>query len=86
MKSNASGGRRERNTMRYFDRFPRPVRAAVQNATFDWALRFWFRDFRAGRVCARRLVKTIQLADRTRAAITRRKVWGNDYPRNTGKK
>jgi hypothetical protein len=72
--------------MRYFDRFPPSVRRALQNSQFDWALRFWFCDYRAGRVSAPQLVKTIQLADRTRAAITRRKVWGPDYPRNRGKK
>lgn len=78
---NNIGITRERGTMKCFDRLPRSVRLAVANANFDWALRGWLNDFNSGRVSAPSLVKRIQLADRTYAATTRRKVWGSHYPR-----
>ena len=77
---NSSGSSRERRTLHYYDQLPRSVRAALQNARFDWATCKFLKQFEAGRFKAVELVKIIESIDRAEARKQRVKVWGKDYP------
>jgi hypothetical protein len=77
---NSSGSSHETRTLAYYDRLPKSVRFAVQNARFDWALRWWLKKFEEGSMSADELVKRVHAADRELSAKERRKVWGPDYP------
>jgi hypothetical protein len=77
---NSSGNSRERRTLHYYDQLPRSVRAALQNARFDWATRNFLKRFELGQIKAADLVKYIESIDRAEARQQRVKVWGKDYP------
>lgn len=84
MGNSVTGGSLETQTMDYFDRLPRTVRAAVANARFDWSLRFWLRRFEAGGISAKDLAAWFERNDAERAAKERAEIWGTDYPRLKG--
>ncbi|SEN67650.1 hypothetical protein SAMN05443254_11051 [Bradyrhizobium sp. OK095] len=75
----ASGIVRE-NSMKHFDQFPAPVRAAIANARFDWAVAAWLKAFKSGHVRTGDLVAHIENNDKIETAKTRFKAWGGDYP------
>jgi putative intracellular protease/amidase len=68
------------NSMKHFDQFPPPVRAAIANARFDWAIAAWLKAFKRGEVRTGDLVTHIQRSDKVETAKTRFKAWGGDYP------
>jgi len=77
---NSKGTSRETRTLDYYDRLPRSVRAALREARFDWATRFYLKSFERGHMSAAELVKHIQMIDRKQAVKEARRVWGKDYP------
>lgn len=68
------------NSMKHFDQFPAPVRAAIANARFDWAVAAWLKAFKRGEVRTGDLVAHVERADKIETAKTRFKAWGGDYP------
>jgi hypothetical protein len=72
--------------MEAFDRLPRSVRAALSNATFNWAaypIRGWFE---AGRYTAKDLVKKISAWDQRQIAKDQKRVWGIEAPKRRGRR
>jgi hypothetical protein len=59
-----------------YDRLPPSVRAALQNAAFDWAAYPIHRDFERGVRTAKETVKAIREWDRKQITKDRKRVWG----------
>ena len=78
---NSSGSSSETKTLHYYEQLPRSVRAALQNARFDWATRGFLKKFEQGGMKAKDLVKYIEKIDADLAAKERISVWGKDYPK-----
>ena len=67
------------SALKKYDQLPRSVKAALQEARFDWGPASFYRKFQGG-VRAKDLVKRIQKIDREAAIKEARKAWGPDYP------
>ena len=78
---NSRGSSTETKTLHYYEQLPRSVRAALQNARFDWATKSFLKKFEAGGMKAKDLVKHIEKIDADHAAKERVRVWGKDYPK-----
>lgn len=63
------------NQMKAYDRLPRSVRSALQNASFDWAAYPIRRWFEGGRYTAKELVRLIQKWDADQIKKDRTRVW-----------
>jgi Family of unknown function (DUF6525) len=59
-----------------YDRLPPSVRAALQQAAFDWASYPVWRRFESGKVSSKELTKAIAKWDADQIKKDRKKVWG----------
>lgn len=77
---NSRGSSRETRTLQIYDRLHPVIRAALQNARFDWACGSFRRMYERSDKSPKEIVKYIEKLDRDHARKQARRVWGPDHP------